>query len=91
MAKAQHRTPEYRAAYRAIRAAQAAGHDLWCVEPVCLMSSRVIHPHQAAHVCHDTTGTTITGPGHAKCNTTEAAIRGNRMRGRAKASARWAL
>lgn len=93
MAKPQHRTREYVAAYRAIRAAQAAGQTLWCVEPVCKFNTRHITPWQRASVSHDQTGTRFVGPwphaSHLKCNTSEAAVRGNRMR--AAARRRWAL
>lgn len=86
MAKAQHRTPQYRAAYTAIRKLQAAGIALWCVEPRCLMPTRVIHPSQRASVSHDPTGTVLIGDwphaSHLRCNLSEAAIRGNRMRPR---------
>lgn len=88
MAKAQHHTAEHRAAYTEYRKAQASGEELWCVEPVCLMVSRVIYPHQPVDVCHDTTGSYVTGPGHAKCNRSEGARRGNQARGRRKV---WAL
>jgi hypothetical protein len=82
MAKAQHRTREYIAAYRAIKRAQAAGQELWCNEVECVYRSRVIYPWQRAAVLHDQTGTRILGPGHHRCNAREAAIRGNKMRGR---------
>lgn len=84
MAKPQHRTPEYRAAYRALRQAQAAGEWLWCVEPKCKATSRQIAPWQRASISHDTTGTVILGPSHLGCNLSEAAVRGNKMRGRAR-------
>jgi hypothetical protein len=82
MAKPQHRTPEYRRAYQAIKAAQAAGQWLTCVEPVCLMRSRDIPPWVRASVSHDTSGAVILGPGHLRCNLSEAAKRGNKMRAR---------
>lgn len=81
MAKPQHRTPEYRRAYDAIRRAQAAGQWLVCVEPVCKMTDRAIAPWMRASVSHDPSGTVILGPGHLTCNLSEAAIRGNKMRG----------
>lgn len=80
MAKPQHRTPEYRAAYAEIRRAQAAGEWLVCVEPVCKMGDRAIAPWMRASVSHDPSGTVILGPGHLRCNLSEAASRGNRMR-----------
>lgn len=91
MAKPQHRTPEHRAARKAIDQAQARGEILQCVEPVCLMPTRAIQPWQPAHVCHDPSGTIVTGPGHARCNTSEGAARGNRMRGQPRTQRRWIL
>lgn len=82
MSKPQHRTPEYRAAYKALVAAQAAGESLWCVEPRCLRPTRVIAPTDRASISHDPTGTLILGPSHLGCNLSEAAIRGNKMRTR---------
>lgn len=84
MAKAQHRTREYIAAYKALRRAQASGQVLWCVEPVCKFPSRHIYPHQRASVSHDTSGTVILGYSHLHDNLSEAAIRGNRMRARGR-------
>jgi hypothetical protein len=81
MAKPQHRTAEYVAAYRALKRAQAAGQVLWCVEGECVYPTRHVYPNQRAAVLHDVTGTVILGPGHHKCNAREAAIRGNKMRG----------
>ncbi|NYD43944.1 hypothetical protein [Nocardioides panaciterrulae] len=80
MAKAQHRTPEYRAAYQQLRRAQAAGQWLVCVESECKRSSRDISPLDRASISHDQTGTVILGPSHLGCNLSEAASRGNRMR-----------
>jgi len=91
MSKPQHRTPEHRAARKAIDQAQARGEVLWCVEPVCVMGSRDIQPWQRADVCHDPSGAVITGPGHFKCNRREGATRGNRMRGKAPTVHRWVL
>jgi len=83
----QHETPEYRAARKQLTPEVAAGRA-YCVEPVCLMGSRWIEPGTTWDVCHDTTGAVITGPGHARCNRSEGATRGNRMRG---GIGRWAL
>lgn len=82
MASPQHRTPEYVAAYKAIRRAQAAGQVLVCVEPVCVHRNRAILPMMRASVSHDTSGTVILGPSHLRCNLSEAAKRGNKMRAR---------
>ena len=90
MAKAKYRTPAHRAAYLEYKHAQADGQWLLCVEPTCLMPTRAIAPSMPVDVCHDPTGTYITGPGHAKCNRSEGAARGNRMR-RVIRTTRWAL
>lgn len=81
MAGPQHRTTEYRLAYRALKAAQRAGLWLTCVEPVCLMKTRDIAPWMPAHVCHDPSGTVILGPGHRRCNITEVNERRQGKRG----------
>lgn len=79
--------PEYGYQHRKVKAAMQREIDAgrgWCVEVVCLMATREIPPHTPGrdwHVCHDTTGQVIIGPGHARCNTSEGAVRGNRMRG----------
>jgi hypothetical protein len=97
MAKPQHRTPEYRAAYSALRRAQQAGEWFTCVEPICKMPSRDIAPWQRASISHDPSGTVILGPSHLRCNLSEAATRGNKMRGKAHTphpaptAGRWAL
>lgn len=80
MAKPQHRTPEYRAAYAQLRALQRAGVWLVCVEPICKRRTRDIAPWQRASVSHDPSGTVILGYSHLGCNLSEAASRGNRMR-----------
>lgn len=82
MVKDQHRTPEYRRAYKALVKAQGEGQWHTCVEPVCLMQTRDIAPTQRASISHDPSGLVILGPSHLKCNLSEAATRGNRMRGR---------
>ena len=59
-----------------------AGQGL-CAEPICLMPSREIPPGSGPddwHVCHDPSGAKVIGPGHARCNESEAAKRGNAMR-----------
>jgi len=82
MTQAKYQTPEYRRAYAALRAAQKRGEWLTCCQPQCVMPTRDIAPGQPAHVGHDDTGTILIGPVHARCNTRDGAIRGNRMRGR---------
>lgn len=84
MAKPQHKTPEYRAAYALLRKLQADGAWLVCVEPKCLRRTRDIAPTQRASVSHDPTGTVILGYSHLRCNLSEAAVRGNRMRAQPK-------
>ena len=79
MASAQHRTPEHRAAYAAIKRAQAAGRWLVCHQPVCKFETRDIAPWQPAHVCHDDSGTVILGPGHSYCNEHEAGKKRHRV------------
>lgn len=92
MAKPQHRTAEYRAAYNQLRKAQAEGQWLECVEPVCKKSTRAIAPWMRASISHDPSGTVILGPSHLACNLAEAARRGNRMRAqRPRRAARWVL
>ena len=88
MAKAQHRTPEYRLALKVLGAKVARGEG-WCVEPVCKYRTRYIPPGTRWSVSHDTTGAVILGESHLKCNLSEAAIRGNKMRARKRR--RWAL
>jgi hypothetical protein len=82
VAKPQHRTPEYRAAYAELRRLQSAGVWLTCVEPKCHYRTRAISPSAKASVSHDPSGLVITGYSHLKCNLSEAATRGNRMRAR---------
>lgn len=87
MAKPQHRTPEYRRAEQACKQQVLAGTAV-CVEPRCLFTSRLIPIWFAQvkprlwSVSHDITGTVVLGPSHKKCNLSEAAIRGNKMRAR---------
>lgn len=80
--------------------------EAFCVEPVCLKPDRWIHPGDHEYdcrntrcngcnwdVCHDPTGTIVTGTGHTECNRSEGASRGNRMRSRQNApnARRWVL
>lgn len=77
--------PRYRYAHqqerKRLEPLVAAG-EAYCVEPICVMPTRWIAPGTPWDVCHDPTGSTTTGPGHARCNRREGAARGNRMRGR---------
>lgn len=81
--------PRYRHAHQQERkrwAPVVAAGDAYCAEPVCLMKSRWIPPNWATtqlwHLCHDPSGTIVIGVGHRKCNLSEAAKRGNKMRSR---------
>lgn len=78
MAKAKY-TGMYREIRRAWAGVVAAG-EATCHEPICLMPTRHIVPGSRWHLSHDPTGTTILGPSHAKCNTSEGATRGNKSR-----------
>lgn len=78
MAGPQHRTPEYRAARKAVTRAQAMGQWLECVQPVCVMQSRDIAPSDPVDVAHDDSGTVILGPAHARCNRADGGRRRHR-------------
>lgn len=80
MAKAKYRTKAYRAARRNLEQRMLDQGYLTCVETPCLMPSKVIKPGQKWHVCHSPDGLRILGPGHARCNTSEGATRGNQQR-----------
>lgn len=82
MAGPQHRTPEYRAAYKQLKRDQAAGRWLDCVQGLhgssgtCLNpTGRAIAPNQPAHVAHDDTGLHVIGVAHARCNTSDGGRR----------------
>ena len=62
--------------------------DGWCAEAVCLKPSRYIDPDERWHLAHDSTGTHYIGVSHERCNTSEAAVRGNKERA---LPVRWAL
>lgn len=80
-------TREHRAWQKRARAEVDRGEG-WCCELVCLMGSRFIAPYSAVDVAHAPDGLSYLGPAHARCNRSEAATRGNRMR---KAPRRWVL
>lgn len=88
MAGPQHRTREHREARASLTKQMQRDGYLDCVEPVCLMESRIIWVGEAWDVAHDPSGTVITGAAHARCNRSEGATRGNKMRHRSKV---WAL
>jgi hypothetical protein len=78
------RAAKYGRDHRTARAAhmtalRARGEGV-CAEPVCVMRSRRITPDMQLHLAHDPTGTVVLGLAHARCNTREAAVRGNRLR-----------
>lgn len=75
MPKARYQTKEYLAAYQKYKKLHKS-EILQCSEPRCLMLSRNIYPADKMDISHDVSGTSILGPSHAKCNRTEAAIRG---------------
>jgi hypothetical protein len=63
----------------AMAALKAAGAGL-CAEPICVMRSRIITPDMQLHLSHAPDGITVLGLSHRRCNTREAAVRGNRLR-----------
>lgn len=75
--------PRYRYAHQQERKrwepVVAAG-EAYCAEPRCLMRTRWIAPGTKWHVSHDPSGTVVIGVSHERCNTSEGATRGNRMR-----------
>ena len=75
---------KYGHAHRKARAKWApvvARGEAQCSELVCLKVSRHIDPDEEWHLAHTADGLDYLGPAHAECNTSEGAIRGNRMRG----------
>lgn len=86
MAKAKYQTREYRAARKAITAAQQRGEWLTCAQPLCLMTTRDIAPTQSTDVAHDDSGTVILGAAHAHCNRVDGGKRRHQMTPR-----RWVL
>jgi hypothetical protein len=81
MTAAKYRTKAHRDQRKRWASVVARG-DGWCVEPVCLMRTRWIEPGSAWDVPHEADGVTYRdGPAHARCNRSEGATRGNRMRG----------
>jgi hypothetical protein len=61
-----------------------AGQAL-CHAVICLKPTRQIWPGTPWHLGHTPDRTAWTGPEHEQCNESEAARRGNRMRGRVRA------
>lgn len=77
--------PKYRHAHQQERKrwepVVAAG-EAYCAEARCLMKSRWIPPGSRWDLAHDPSGTVVIGVSHARCNRSEGASRGNRMRAR---------
>jgi hypothetical protein len=75
--------PRYRHQHQQERArlkpAVDAG-DAYCVQPICLKPTRWIPPGTRWDVAHDDTGTVTLGPAHEKCNRSDGAVRGNKLR-----------
>lgn len=69
------------AAVRRMLAPQVAAGDGWCAEPVCLFESRWIPPSSPWDLAHNRECGGWRGPAHAKCNRSEGAAYGNRLRG----------
>lgn len=53
----------------------------YCTEPICLMRSRWIRPGSKWDAAHNRRTGGYRGPAHARCNRSEAATFGNRLRG----------
>lgn len=56
--------------------------EAYCVQPVCKMRDRWIAPGTKWDVAHDDSGTVTLGPAHERCNRSDGAVRGNKMRSR---------
>lgn len=83
--------PRYRHAHQQERkrwAPLVARGEAQCAEARCLMTSRWIPPGSTWDLAHDETGTIVIGVSHAKCNRSEGATRGNRMRGRRRGASK---
>ena len=57
------------------------GGMAFCHAAVCVEGDRWIRPGAPWHLGHTPDRTGWTGPEHARCNTSEAATRGNQQRG----------
>jgi hypothetical protein len=57
----------------------------YCHAIICLKQDRWIMPGTPWHLGHTPDRSAWTGPEHEQCNESEAAKRGNRMRGSARA------
>jgi len=75
-----HRTAEHQRARAAMAPAVAAG-EAYCTQPRCLMRSRWIRPGSPWDAAHNRRTGGYYGPAHRKCNRSEGATFGNRLRG----------
>lgn len=78
MAAAKYNTAEHKHLRAEYGKQIAAGYG-WCVEPICLMPSRVIPPDTPStewHVPHNEDGVTYRGgPAHRACNAADGGRR----------------
>lgn len=72
----KYRSPEHRAARKALEAQLARDGHLTCAQPVCKHGDRTITPGMRWCAGHDDTGTTYIGPVHLRCNVSDGAKRG---------------
>lgn len=84
MAAPKYETREHRTLRTKLGRLVAAG-NAWCAETVCLEErdgrDRWIAPGTPWDVAHHDDGATYKGPAHRRCNRSDGAVRGNRMRG----------
>lgn len=94
--------PQYRWAHQQEREKWrpiVAAGQAYCMEPICVMKTRLIPPAwantQLWHLCHDAATGQWIGPGHRRCNLAERNRRRNRRRRRASTptptTGRWVL
>jgi len=79
--------PKYRHAHQQERKRWApivARGEAFCAQPRCLMRTRWIRPGTAWALGHNDAGTSWIGPVHKRCNDSDGATRGNKMRARPK-------
>ena len=76
-------------ALRARWAPSVAAGQVFCHARRCLMPNRLIRPGMAWDLGHTPDRTAHTGPEHMRCNRSEGAARGNRLRGIAKHAREW--
>ena len=66
--------------------------QLWCAQPECIMSSRLILPHMPFAAGHNDAGTDYIGPVHRDCNNRDGAKRARaRQLGRDTTYRRWVI